>query len=256
MVVVSALFIAFVASLIRIKKPIFACPIGTDGFRKDETDALRGILAVCILLSHMTSRVDYQLPVVRFSVWAPIGVAVFFFLSGYSLAKSSIQKGNYFRGFIKKRVVKTLIPYIVFVVFYGFVSCLLLHKSPSDFMAAFASGNPVSNSWYVIAILFFYLAFYVCFFKTDTSNRKQVALSLSFFAVITAIYVYITHKLLAFPDFWYKTCPMMAIGIFFAYFEKTITRFINRRYFLAPWNLCYLCYTGICFSGALEQALF
>ncbi|MBQ4565412.1 MAG: acyltransferase [Oscillospiraceae bacterium] len=232
MVVVSLLFIFLVLSSAKIGRPVLARPCNADGFSKDRTEALRGLLAVCVLLSHMTSCVDYQLPLVRFSIFAPVGVACFFFLSGFSLAKSATGKVGYFRSFLRKRLSKILLPYLVFLALYFLISVLILGDQVSKIYSSFRNGDPVSHSWYVTAIIFFYLAFYAVFRSVDPHNRKAVLIRIGFYSAVTFLYIMVTAVVLDLPDFWYKTCPMMIIGLGFGFFEDAVFSFLKKRYFL------------------------
>lgn len=232
MVLVSLIFILFVLLSVKIERPILACPSNSDGFSKDRTDALRGLLAVCVLLSHMTSCVDYQLSVVRFSIFAPVGVACFFFLSGFSLAKSTTCKPGYFRSFLRKRLGKILLPYLVFLALYFVVSVLILGDHVSKIYSSFRNGDPVSHSWYVTAIIFFYLAFFAVFRGIDPHNRKAVLARIGIFSTATLLYILVTAVVLDLPDFWYKTCPMMILGLFLGFFEDSVFAFLKKRYFL------------------------
>lgn len=171
MILISMISLVFFACSVRVKQSLLTTTLYKEGFEKDNTDAIRGLLALSIVLCHMTSRVDYQLPVVRFVVMGVIGVAAFFFLSGYSLTKAALEKEEYFSHFFAKRITKILLPYIFFLSFYSIVMCLFFESSLREITHLFLIGSPVSNSWYVIAIMFFYAFFYISFFRTDFQDR-------------------------------------------------------------------------------------
>lgn len=93
-------------------------------FSVEATLPLRGLLAVGIVLHHISQRVGQAVP----DVWglsqfeflgAPI-VAVFFFLSGYGLMKSLRVKGtSYLDGFLRKRMTKVLLPLLLCSLVYS-----------------------------------------------------------------------------------------------------------------------------------------
>ena len=96
-----------------------------EGFSKDATLPLRGVLALCIVLHHLSLRLMYMIPeasffnLSEFIKWGEPIVSVFFFMSGYGLIKSFLKKGtNYLDGFLTGRLSKIMIPYIICCVLY------------------------------------------------------------------------------------------------------------------------------------------
>lgn len=100
--VVSIFFIILCISSIRIKERLTNGRLCLDGYNFRNTNALKGILALGIVLCHLTSHVDYELPFVSFTVMGSIGVGCFFFLSGYALIISMKKRTDYMHCFIKK----------------------------------------------------------------------------------------------------------------------------------------------------------
>ena len=76
-------------------------------FTMEATLPLRGVLAIGIVIHHISLRVVDAIPgdmwiFPQFQFWGAPIVAVFFFLSGYGLMVSLITKGeNYLDGFLK-----------------------------------------------------------------------------------------------------------------------------------------------------------
>lgn len=91
---------------------LFHNHIGLYCFDVRRTNSLRGVLAILIILHHLSSKID-----ILFLKWfhdfgAPI-VSMFFFVSGYGLIKSYLKKGTaYIDGFLAKRLGKILPPCI------------------------------------------------------------------------------------------------------------------------------------------------
>ena len=95
-------------------------------------------------------------------------VAIFFFCSGYGLIKSLETKPDYFNGFIKKRILKTLvIPYYVSILIYGIVRFASGERLPASQWITNILGFSMMNdyAWYPIVAAFLYLAFWsrICF---------------------------------------------------------------------------------------------
>ena len=84
--------------------------------------SLRGFAAIGVILHHISQQQTFQqegilLPFVNAGAYF---VAIFFFCSGYGLLKSFDSKPDYLKGFIKKRIVKSIIiPYYVDILIYG-----------------------------------------------------------------------------------------------------------------------------------------
>ena len=94
------LFLLILISL--VTKKIFESPSYTYNFDISTTLPLRGILAVSIIIHHITKEYDFSIlisdinisPINIFQSMGASIVAVFFFLSGYGLAHSYIRGGN------------------------------------------------------------------------------------------------------------------------------------------------------------------
>ena len=138
-----------------------------EGFSKDATLPLRGVLALCIVLHHLSLRLMYMIPeasffnLSEFIKWGEPIDSVFFFMSGYGLIKSFLKKGtNYLDGFLTGRLSKIMIPYIICCVLYipfnnnNLSSILGLETWKSD--CPF-----LPSSWFVIIIFISYLFFYI-----------------------------------------------------------------------------------------------
>ena len=73
--------------------------------------SLRGLAAIGVIFHHISQEDIFQ----KNQVLSPfvnagaIFVSIFFFCSGYGLLKSFDSKENYLKGFIKNRLVKTLV---------------------------------------------------------------------------------------------------------------------------------------------------
>ena len=66
----------------------------------ENTNALKGLLALGVILSHLSSVVENQVPGFSVSSFGYICVGCFFSLSGYALVVSQEKNENYFIGFL------------------------------------------------------------------------------------------------------------------------------------------------------------
>ena len=93
-------------------------------------------------------------------------VAIFFFCSGYGLIKSLETKPDYLKGFMKKRVLKTLIvPYYVSILIYGLARFASGERLPAAQWITNILGFTMMNeyAWYPIIAGILYTAFYLIF---------------------------------------------------------------------------------------------
>ena len=178
------------------------------GLSKNNTDAVKGLLAVAVLLSHLAGHTSYHLPFFSFTVFGSIGVGCFFFLSGYGLIKASRRKG-YFEGYLRKHISKLFIPFGIMLTIWVVVFQVLLKEPLSSLLYAFATGNPVSNSWYIFASLYCYILYWI---GRNTPYWKMQCIIL----IGLVAWVLLFAVVLEWPDWWYKTIVCFFIGIDYA----------------------------------------
>lgn len=100
-------------------------------FSVEATLELRGVLALGIVMHHISLRVVQAAPTIwgisQFEFWGAPIVAVFFFLSGYGLMKSLQVKGTaYLNGFLRKRLTKVALPLFLCSLVYSVVNICIL----------------------------------------------------------------------------------------------------------------------------------
>ena len=229
--------------------------------------SLRGFAAIGVILHHISQEDAFQQAngygkLGEISIFVNAGflfVAIFFFCSGFGLIKSLEKKPDYFNGFIKKRVVKTLvIPYYVSILIYGILRAASgEHFAPLQWvtnLAGITMMNPYA--WYPIVAAILYIAFYI-FFK-NIKNRKVcyilmalviVALGMIFcvnghfpwFAGPKNWWLSETNELHSkwwtwqqvwwfSGEWWINSCPAFLIGMLFAQFETPIREWFKKFY--------------------------
>lgn len=142
----------------------------------NKTKALRGLAAVGVILHHISQQQVFQ-KTNTLTFFCEIGiyfVAIFFFCSGYGLIKSFMSKENYLNGFIKKRIVKTLvIPFYINTILYFLVLFFVLKfQYPTAQWISGVFGIFMLNdyAWFPIVLTLLYFAFY--FTYKNINNRK------------------------------------------------------------------------------------
>lgn len=90
----------------------------------ENTNSVKAICAIGVVMYHITSEVDCGNAFYIFRIIGYLMVSVFFFYSGYGLIYSLNKKPNYLKKFFTGRICKVLIPYILAVIIYTIVKSL------------------------------------------------------------------------------------------------------------------------------------
>ena len=194
------------------------------GLNKNNTDAVKGLLAIAVLFSHLAGHTSYHLPGFSFTVFGSIGVGCFFFLSGYGLIKASKSR-DFFEGYLRRHISKLFLPFFIMLITWGMVFQIVLREPMSSVLHAFATGNPVSNSWYIFA------SFY-CYFLFWEGRKKGFWQMQSIVLWGIVIWIFSFSVVLKWPDWWYKTIVCFYIGIFWGKYSRKICDFVQQYYVL------------------------
>ena len=126
---------------------------------KEETQKLKGIFAILIILHHCIQFTNLYYP---FSL-GHLFVGIFFFLSGYGLQVSYDLKNDYLKGFFRKRVAKVYVEFIyVTAIYIIFRSIMGIRYSVTNIFKSLYGGFTIVNfSWYIMVIIVFYSFFYI-----------------------------------------------------------------------------------------------
>lgn len=131
---------------------------------KSTTTAVRGILAIGIILCH----VNYYNNI--FSKVGFLCVGVFFFFSGYNLCYSLYNRDNYIQGFLIKRIKRVYIPFVIINIVY----ILVMQEKQNILRKIIGIDLAVGILWYVERVLLIYLVFYILtrYLRKQLFNRK------------------------------------------------------------------------------------
>ena len=158
---------------------------------REDTTALRGVLAVFILFVHLPDACryfsdGYAETFEPFIFQGHLAVGVFFALSGYGLAVSA---GRGLAGFFRRRFFEVLLPY--FLCSLVFLMAFRVRGEAvrfADMVKSWFSGDPlVTYSWYVVTQLIFYVFFYAAFRFFSDRKMKIAALFLCVLAYMLIV---------------------------------------------------------------------
>lgn len=197
----------------------------------ESTTGLRGILAITIVLHHMSEKIDSGYVFPYFQHLGYLVVAVFFFLSGYGLLVSYKKKGkNYLKGFLKKRVLYLLIVYLIVSALY-IVFDIIIGKEMSVkrvLTGIFFSSDPIAvNSWYILVQLILYLFFWAVFSLGKPSTKTKILIMTVLVALLAVIY-----RLADYYSYWYMSTFAFVFGLLWAEEKERIDLVLQKHYLL------------------------
>lgn len=158
-------------------------PTDVISISKDRTATLKAIMAVLIVVHHLSLQGISFLH--TFHSWGAPIVSLFLFLSGYGLMKSLCMKGNvYLSDFFKHRIVKGIvIPFLIAWAIYRILNIVSLPNIFKELEELIYDGRTIlPHSWFVFAILYFYVSFYISYkyFNSKVSFLVLIALIILF----------------------------------------------------------------------------
>jgi len=203
------------------------------------------IAAFFIILHHLVQRITdygdiYKGPITVFNSTGFLFTSIFFFYSGYGLYVSYKNKENYLDSFFSKRIPKILIPFMVLNIIYLIPNGVAEGRIIKFYEAltslwGFTLIN--TNAWFIIVILFLYVAFYFAFkyLKNDASAIKAVIIFTVLLITISLLLGHDRSRLNGhwfMGEWWFNTMILFPIGIIFAYGKNHVIEFIKRHYII------------------------
>lgn len=186
---------------------------------KDQTVAGRAILCLMVIFGHCFDGIlEYT------GSWA---VAVFFFLSGYSLALTS-EKAEVNSRFILRKFKNIIIPFALVAILYH----LMFYKYPvvndynsiSGLVKAYLNFTPtVQAGWYIEMLLLLFVSFFVSYAISKGNRKKQLILML-IMHIVVVIYVLVFTT-----SYWTILSPQCFIlgSAYYYYKDKIETKLLS-----------------------------
>ena len=209
----------------------------------EQTKAIQAVACVAIILHHLTQHVtgfgaSYKGPVTLLNYLGYLFTAIFFFVSGYGLYISFLEKPDYLKTFPARRFPSVLIPFWI-INTLGVLLCALgygIRYNLSDALSDIFGLTLVnSNGWFIVEIAVLYFLFYATF---NLIKNKDVALSvMCVFVIALIIYSSLrghdaqgdkSHWFKG--EWWYNSTITFSFGMVYARFKKAIERFCEDRY--------------------------
>ena len=183
------------------------------------TDLLKFIASLMVAFGHYAG---YALsytdnPIYRFIVMfaGNVGVALFFFISGYGLMMSEQKRHLTLFQFIKRRLSKVYLP----VVFVSFIWQLFLWPSNAGIeriphlIYATLWGFSDGILWFVKAIMLCYVLFRIYIYFKNKVGREFIALLIGTIVVYALVFYY-------FADWCAIAIPMFTLGVIISDYNR------------------------------------
>lgn len=156
-----------------------------DTISLDAMKSLRGFAAIGIIIHHISQQDAFQYASQygqqnELSFFLNYGfklVAIFFFCSGYGLVRSINSKYHYLNGFMKRRVLKTIvIPFYVSVVIYAVWHIICGDEIAPLQWVTNVIGLTMMNeyAWYPIVLTILYITFYFVFENLEDKKTRYI----------------------------------------------------------------------------------
>ena len=191
---------------------------------------IKGIFAIYIVFHHVSQFCTGS--GLRYGFWNTgyLAVAVFFFLSGYGLLYNVTASENYLKGFLKKRVLKILVPFLVVYFIYIIVDYFEgIRYSAMDIFESFFNGAPIAaNLWYVLFILLYYIVFYIIALAVGAKRTWGIIVFSFLFLVAWCVFCFRKN----FGGVWSISGFGITVGMLFAACKEKIEKLFDRAYFV------------------------
>lgn len=205
---------------------------------------IQGFAAIGIMLHHLTQDVTQfgQMNKGLITIYNDFGViftAIFFFFSGYGLYTSLKEKPDYFHHFFRKRLSSVLIPFYMANTIYALFFLIFSGEklSAGQIIASLTGLYLLNNNlWFIVEIVFLYVAFYIFFKFIKNRNTACIAMA-SFIFVMVGIalllghdYETVTTGLWFHGEWWYNTTWIFFVGLMIARFREPIVNTVRKHY--------------------------
>jgi fucose 4-O-acetylase-like acetyltransferase len=214
-----------------------------DYFSLENTTCLKGILAVCVVISHLWGMlsignsklsdgfIGLMIGLIS-DCFAYLSVAMFLFISGYGLYKQYEKQGAvYINRFLQKRVLPLYLINVILIVFYSISNAILANEIPwlAILQSFLFGGTIVSKGWYIQAIIVWYLLFFMVF-KFIKNDKLKIL------TMIGAYFIYLAVCLvMELSSTWYEGAFCLVLGIIYAKYFNKLNEFIadKKRFVLS-----------------------
>ena len=193
---------------------------------KNNSTVLKGIAAIFIMLGHIGINTAYPI-LFPFRKAGFLWVGLFFFMSGYGLMFSYLNKPGYIKNAFLKRIIAIVVPtYLIYLVFQIVIWVIL--KTPvgywTDIINRFVYYFIQDTNWFIPEVLVFYVLFFILFrlFNSRVANVVLWIITIGFI-----IFAFIRRDIFSNP--WYGSSLCFPLGITYAMNEDKMQKFLQDK---------------------------
>lgn len=222
------ILLIFLLSIAVFCRPNHGIEKEDDYLSLSNTNALRGIMAIGIVLHHLSEHVTTGKFFLFLNHMGYLLVAVFFFLSGYGLMVQFMKKGKaYLNTIWKKRVLFFTIILLLDTFLYVAFNLLYGKKcTVHGFFLSFVNGHPLAgSSWYLIAQIYFYIFFWCVFHWFECKWLRMFCMAV---LIVLCDTVFLAC---GYPTFWVFSNFAFVLGMLWAQEKSRIDLALKRFYY-------------------------
>ncbi|MBQ6695859.1 MAG: acyltransferase [Lachnospiraceae bacterium] len=221
-------------------------PKGTvyeDFFSLKTAKVLQGGSAVGIILHHLVQEVTsygavWKGPITHMNWMGVLFTSVFFFSSGYGLLKSYETKTDYLECFLERRMPAVLIPFLVSnVIYFIFIGIYTgrITRVTDAITCLFGFTLINTNTWFLVEIMIFYMAFYVLYkYIKDTGHALGAMTGVVLLTIVISLFLGHDNSELNghwfMGEWWYNSSIVFVFGMLVAKYEREILRIAKKHY--------------------------
>ena len=153
-----------------------------------------------------------------------LGVAVFFLLSGYGAMISKMNKPDYLKHYIPKRLIRLYLPFVIVFVINILILLVMGEEIKISYVySALIMSLPNTLNWYLKIQIILYIVFYIL----ARISKKDTIMILLMFILSTAYMI--VGFVIGITSFWYETVFAFPLGMLLARYKTPIIELVRRR---------------------------
>jgi hypothetical protein len=211
-----------------------------------ETTALKGFFIGLVFLSHMQTYlnpalggVSYRYALSVINLFGQLMVAYFFFCSGYGVLFSFQTKKDYDKGFLKHRLLKTLVHFDIAIVIYLLVSiCIGKQYDLKNYLFCWIGWESIGNSnWFIFVTLILYMITWIAFMIKRKTECSALAMIVIIIVMCCGLWIglYYTKS-----SYWYNTLFCYPLGMLIALHNEKLNFILKKNLHYGVSILCSL----------------
>lgn len=223
---------------------------------KDQTDEIKGIAIILVILGHLWVHVVGIIPKLIFGGEA---VAMFLILSGYGLTSSYGNRKVQYGAYIAARIKRVMIPYWIITVILVTLDYLLLNRTYNiqDIVMTMLGVNINMETryidyvrWFITFILIWY-AIYLLAVSLFSDKMRGL-----FLYAVAAVFFLTDYYILHMGFYQFAAFPVgCTLGLYLAQIEKSLSRQPFRYLVLAAFILSGTAVYKIMLSSVLHASM-